>query len=1063
MTGTGTGDGTEMLLGLDIGSASVGWALLKLDGGKFAGMVDQGVRVFDPGMAELEKDGKGKSRNLERRAARLARRLLERRARRVGHLAHILQLGGLLPEGELGEGDSRNEFFNVLDMGVASPYLLRARAVRERVEPFELGRAIYHLGQRRGFLSNRKAAPKKDDDEGKVYGGIGELRANMEEKGARTLGEYFAQVDPDEERIRQRSTHRDMYIHEFGLIWDTQKAHYPELLTDDFRKRVYRAIFHQRPLKSQKHLIGDCELEKGRKRAPWALIAAQRFRYLQKVNDLSAHLPGGEVWDLDPNVRPEERALVIGVLEEEGSVTFKGLKKMFKELKGVKFNLEEGGEERLPGNRTSSKLAKVFGDKWADMSDADKDDVVAEIRSTVKDEVLARRAMKLWGLSEEKAKELSGVRLEDDYCSFSRKAIEKLMPKLMEGMRLNAAIRELYPERWDRDVAPKDFLPPIRSKEKEFAELRNPIVERTLNEVRRVVNAIIRKHGKPDVIRIEMARELRSPAKERENTFKKNRENQKGRDAAKARILKETGITMPRKSDITKVLLAEECGWICPYTGKSISMKTLVENPQFDIEHIIPLDRSLDDSFINKTLCYHDENRHVKGGKTPYEVYHGTGKWGDIISRVKDFKGGLKDEKLRRFMMDAAEVEDYLAKFSSRQLNDTRYATVRAKEFLGLLYGGVDSDGIDAGKKRRVQAVAAGVTVHIRNVLDLNSLLGDGPGKTRDDHRHHAVDAIVTALATPGMVKALSDAAQRARGRGGRRPFDRVAPPWDGFLDDARRAIDGIVVSHRVDRRVRGALHKETFYGMPRLDEKNKAYVHQRVFLKDIDDKDVDKIIDPVIRDLVKQKLIELSIDDPKKAFKSASNLPAVTVTQKDDSVRTMIVKRVRLKVYKNTFTVGEGHGARYVSSDSIHHMAIFEVRDSKGRLKWDAEVVSLNEAYKRKRAKMPIIDPYGIPGGHFLFSLSPGEIIEIDKANKSGREMVRIRTTPQSKQLRFVAINDARKIADIDKKGQTLYPEGLRERNCRKVVVTPVGEVRNAERKNLPDGKPVNTPQEEV
>ena len=1036
-------EGMGKLLGLDIGSASVGWMMLGFEDEKITGIIDKGVRVFDPGMENIELDGKGESRNLKRRGARLVRRILERRTRRIGRLAHVLQIGGLLPEGGLLAGQERNDFFNTLDKEIDPPYQLRARALDERMEPFELGRAIYHLGQRRGFLSNRKAAPKKGDDEGAVKKGIGELRNKMEDNGARTLGEYFAGLNPEEERIRQRYTERAMYEQEFKLIWESQKQHHPDLLTDELYKKVHRAIFHQRPLKSQKHLVGFCELEPDRKRAPWAVLSAQRFRYMQRLNDLEIIFKDtGEVKQLTP----EEMSTLIDAFESEGDLTFARIRTLLGlKARTMEFNLEKGGEKKLPGNRTASALAPVFGDKWADMPDAERDAVVTEMRAIVKDETLVRRAMKLWSLSEDKARELAGIRLEDGHCNFSRKATERLMPKLRDGVRLQAAVRELYPERWERDVEPKDIIPPVRSDE--FGELRNPIVERALTEVRKVVNAVIRKHGKPGAIRIEMARELRQPASERERSSKRMRDNEKKRKAAETKLLKEAGLTRPSRSDIEKVLLAEECGWHCPYTGRQITVPALVgDSPQYDIEHIIPFDRSLDNSYVNKTLCYHDENRHVKGGRTPFEVYHGTEKWGDIIGRVKSFQGGLRDEKLKRFEMDEDAVNEYLESFSSRQLNDTRYATVRAKEFLGLLYGGLDADGIDKDGTRRVQAVTAGVTVHLRNALGLNSILSDGPGKSRDDHRHHAVDALVTALAGPSAVKSLSEAAKRARGKKGVRLLDRVDPPWDGFMDDARKAIGEIVVSHRVDRRVRGALHEETFYGRPRQDDRGKSYVHVRKPLAGISAKDVDDIVDPAVRERVSAMLAELGEADPKKAFKSGGSLPYM---QAGDG-RNIRIGRVRLKKYIQTFPVGDGHRARNVVSDSNHHMEIF--RDKKTG-KWDGYVVSLHEAYQRLKRKEPVVRQDFGQDKEFVFSLACGEIIEID--NQDGtRGFFRVRSIYTMNQggrlyrgIKYVKCSDARKKDEIikDKAFYSSLVDPIRKLNCRKVVVTPLGDVRYA------------------
>lgn len=150
-------------------------------------------------------------------------------------------------------------------------YRIRAQAVAERVEPFELGRALFHLGHRRGYLSNRKADSDRDEDSGVVKQGIGELEIEM---GDRTLGQYFASLNPEEKRVRRRWTSRQMYLTEFEKIWETQRSHHEILRNDDtgkLKQIIWKAIFFQRPLKSQKGLVGICELEPGKRHAPVAM------------------------------------------------------------------------------------------------------------------------------------------------------------------------------------------------------------------------------------------------------------------------------------------------------------------------------------------------------------------------------------------------------------------------------------------------------------------------------------------------------------------------------------------------------------------------------------------------------------------------------------------------------------------------------------------------------------------------------------------------------------------------------------------------------------------------
>src|SRR5207247_2916740 len=152
-------------------------------------------------------------------------------------------------------------------------------------------------------------------------------------------------------------------------------------------------------------------------------------------------------------------------------------------------------------------------------------------------------------------------------------------------------------------------------------------------------------------------------------------------------IIASAGIKEPKPDDHRKFLLAEECHWQCPYTGRTISMNALFgPEPQFDIEHIIPFSRSLDNSFHNLTLCYVPENRSVKGNKTPHQAYSGDeARYEAILDRVKKFAGERRtvSEKLKRFSMDDDQLENFLEEFRNRQLNDTAYASALAGKYLG--------------------------------------------------------------------------------------------------------------------------------------------------------------------------------------------------------------------------------------------------------------------------------------------------------------------------------------------------------------------------------------------
>lgn len=1030
-----------LVLGIDLGTSSLGWALVRKQDGKPAGIHSMGVRIFDEALEGRVVDGRGQTRNVARREARLIRRNIERRARRLARLAHVLQNAGLLPPGDLSSPIARHEFFKALDRPFDDQpghcgdgkgmYTLRARALDEKLALHELGRALYHLGQRRGFLSNRKAPPKKDEKPGEVKSAIEGLAANIKAVEARTLGEYYAsaEVNPHEERIRTRYTSRAMYDEEFGQIWQAQKAWHPEL-TDELRKRIHHVTFHQRPLKIKKSTIGKCEVEPQYRRAPVALLSSQRFRLLQAVNNLKVN---------GRDLTADERTKLLEALENKGDLKFTAARALLG-LRGTKFNLEEGGEEKLPGSRTAADLRGIFRERWDTFSGSDRDQIVEDMRSIVKDETLRKRGERKWGLMPEAAKKFSEIALEDGYIGFSRQALKKLLPEMEKGIPTQTAIRKLYPERFVHEGEPLPALPPVKSDV--FTELRNPLVERALTELRKVVNAIIERHGRPESIHIELARDLRKNAKQRESTWKKGRDNQRERTRAAARLA-EAGISDPSRNDVLKVLLMDECNQECPYTGKHISMASLFgPHPQFDIEHIIPLDRSLDDSFVNKTLCDAHENRNRKHNHTPFEAYSGTDRWDEIIARVKRFQGGAADEKLRRFEMDVKALEAELSDFTSRQLNDTRYASRKAKEYLGFLYSGMNDDGIDAKGKRRVQASPGIVTSFLREEWGLHRILGDGPGKNRADHRHHAIDALVIALTEPATVQILSEAAKGAL-MARRRRFAPIGEPWPGFLAETKKAVDAIAVSPRLDHRVKGKLHAESNYGV-RTDGEGVQWVQMRKPLERLSAKEIGNIVDPRVRAIVQRHLDQHG--DLKKAFADPENHPWVTTP---DGKR--YIHRVSIKGRLATFAVGRDRRTRHVETESNHHMEIVGVLGGLGQvIKWEGHVVTLYEAKKRLAAGEPVIKRDWGEGLRFVFSLAKGDVVEIN-APDSSRSLYDVRSIYPVQQryhgLRLAPLRDARKAEEIKKAGDTkeALVEPLRKLDCRKVVVTPLGEVRYA------------------
>ena len=1067
------------VLGLDLGTNSIGWALIKLDDNdKPCGIERVGVRVFEAGMEGHYGSGKEESRNKKRREARLARRQLDRRVRRCRKLANVLQQIKLLPEGNMNDSLERKNILDNLDKELRKmyikedlseyeknrlnqifPYYLRSLAIKQKLEPYALGRVLYQLGQRRGFLSNRRGQKKDNDEEGVVKKGISEIRKEMSCLGARTLGEYFAKIDPiaEQKRIRGRWTARDMYEQEFYAIWDYQAQFHPDILNDKNKELVFETIFYQRPLKSQKDKIGFCQFERiargaqrDRRRAPWIILKAQRFRLLQTVNNL-------EIIEYEHgfNRRPltaEERSLLIDYLEKNGDTTFAQIKKVLGLT--VKFNLERGGNEKIPGNRTASVIRKVIGERWDNMCMEDRDKLVEDIYSIVNNEALVKRLVNYWKFSEEEAHQITQSKFEDTvYCSLSRQAIDKFLPGLEEGKHYGELVKEIYGMDNIKDEYKVDLLPPLA--EAPIDEIRNPTVTRTLTEMRRIINELIKLYGKPKFIHIESLKELRCTKKEREEIWRNNRTLEKAREDIKQRLISQ-GIPNPSKSDIEKYMLAEECKWVCPYTGRSISFRALFgSESQFDVEHIIPLSRCLDDSFKNKTLCYHEENRSRKLNKTPYEAYgHNDSQWEQILTRVKNFNSRFAKEKLYRFELKGEELKKFIDDFSNSQLNDARYASKAACTYCSLLYG--------SEYRKHIFVNNGSITSIIRRMWDLNRILGSSE-KNSEDLRNHAIDAIVVALTSPAMVKYISEQAEEiiVKERNNTRWWKFIEPPWPTITKEAEEKVLNIVVSYRPERRVRGSLHEETNYSPPKLIENGKTIVHIRKSLSSITKGEIDSIVDPVVKKAVLDKLIELGGDEPKKAFADPMNYPLMP----NKKGLQIPIKSVRIKKKVPVFPVGKKERVRYVTSEENHHIEIFETKDKKGRTKWVGHIVTMYEALSRKAKGESILikelireDGSVDENAKFLFSLCKKDMVRmIGPDGKEGYYVVITleRGSKTSTGVWFKPHHKAK--SDPNELGLAISTNVLKDKNIKKLTISPIGVLWFEVNERTPEISPVH------
>ncbi len=930
-------------MGLDIGSKSIGWALINSDGEPK--IIDIGVRVFPEG---VNRDTKGaeQSKNATRRQARGSRRNRWRYQRRREQLVDFLREAELLPK------DDRQlaELLNI------DPYPLRANGLDEQLQPFEFGRVLYHLNQRRGFKSNRKSG-KKDDD-GKVKKQATQLQADIESASCRTLGEYMAKLDPEQNRRRNRYTFRSMYEYEFDLLWKKQSEFYPGMLIDELRGKIADyTIFYQRPLKPCDDKIGDCPFEEGEKRCPRDDWYALKYRLLQDVNNLRYEMDDGRDIPLDE----PQRDKLIGSLEQRKEMTFNQIRKLLGLLDWQRFNFEEEtGRKKLKGNAFGAGFKSILKAKnWAGVS-AEKRIELNSAMLEMEDDQLSEYLIAEFGLTEKQLEKVYKINMPTGYMAYSRTAIKKLLEHMEKGALQHEAVKYVYSSK-DKEIKES----PEQEKLGLPDDTRNPLVNKALFEVRKLVNAIIVGYGKPQRIKVEMARDVKGSLRERKEIYFKQLDNKKYNEQVRQKLINEYNVPRPSYDDIIKYKLWEECGLVCPYTGKSIAGHQLfVEHPEFQIEHILPYSRSLDDSFYNKTLCWVEENRR-KDNKTPFEFYQGTPQYENIKQRIRHFP----KPKREKFFQQEIDLKENI----SRELNDTRYITREVVRYLRKL------GCIVKGTKGKI-------TSELRHSWGLNNILDfNGTGiKNREDHRHHAIDAAVVAVTKNDHLHTLA-ATKYATG-------DNSFPqPWHDFRDELEKRVSKIIVSHRPSRRIRGRLHEETAYGPTgQKDDKGQDIFVYRRKLEDLTGAMVNDIVDEQVRRIVKQRLSQFDIEckGSKAMSKEVWQEPLyMKCNKKDDNgnVKKIPIKKVRIKTVAGNMILlddSEGKPYRAVKPGGNHHVEIFEYTDKKGNVKKDGRIVTLFEAVQRKKNGEPIIKKDCGDGRKFLYSLAQNEMFMLNESD---------------------------------------------------------------------------------
>ena len=891
------------ILGLDIGIASVGWAMVEIDEEENPiRLIDLGVRVFE--RAEVPKTGD--SLAAARRLARSVRRLTRRRAHRLLRTRRLLKREGVLRAADFDENGLIKSLPNI-------PWQLRAAALDRKLTPLEWSAVLLHLIKHRGYLSQRKNEGETADKElGALLKGVADNAHTLQTGDFRTPAELaLSKFEKESGHIRNQ---RGDYSHTFSrkdlqaelnLLFKKQKEFGNPYVSDSLKEGIETLLMTQRPALSGdavQKMLGHCTFEPTEPKAAKNTYTAERFIWLTKLNNLRILEQGSEqpLTDTERTIlinQPYKKKLTYAqarkLLGLEDTAFFKGLRygkdnteaSTLIEMKAYHAISRALEKEGLKDKKSPLNLSPELQDEIGTAFSLFKtdEDITGRLKDRVQPEIL-----------EALLKHISF----DKFVQISLKALRRIVPLMEQGKRYDEACAEIYGDHYGKKNTEEEiYLPPIPAD-----EIRNPVVLRALSQARKVINAVVRRYGSPARIHIETAREVGKSFKDRKEIEKRQEENRKDREkaAAKFREYFPNFVGEPKSKDILKLRLYEQQHGKCLYSGKEINLGRLNEKGYVEIDHALPFSRTWDDSFNNKVLVLGSENQN-KGNQTPYEYFNGkdnSREWQEFKARVETSR--FPRSKKQRILLQKFDEDG----FKERNLNDTRYVNRFLCQFVA------DHMLLTGKGKRRVFASNGQITNLLRGFWGLRKVRAE-------NDRHHALDAVVVACSTVAMQQKITRFVRyKEMNAFDGKTIDKETgevlhqkahfpQPWEFFAQEVMIRVFGkpdgkpefeeadtpeklrtllaeklssrleavheyvtpLFVSRAPNRKMSGQGHMETVKSAKRLDEGISVL---RVPLTQLKLKDLEKMVnrerEPKLYEGLKARL-EAHKDDPAKAF----------------------------------------------------------------------------------------------------------------------------------------------------------------------------------------------------
>lgn len=1032
----------KKILGLDLGSASIGWAVVREgEGDGCPQIVALGSRIIPLSADDANQftTGQAISKNADRTRMRTQRKGYDRFQMRRAALQRVLCEWGLM------YGD---------ELKALSPQVLwglRAKAATERVSLPELGRVLFHLNQKRGYKPAK--GDLSDNERSKYLKAVNGRYDELQER-KQTIGQFMYEAlcaDPTF-RCKDRVYPRRAYIEEFDAIVGCQRRFYPEVLTDERIEMLRnRIIYYQRPLKSCKHLVSLCEFEKrsyrdregkivynGPKVAARTSPLAQVCKIWESINHIRVkNRRGDELY-----IAPEQKQALFAFMNTHEKLKLQDFYKILGISKADGWSVGQAIGRGLQGNTTRTAIAAALGDASeaerllrfrveevdSNRCDPETGEIVPVISPACEQEPLYRLWHALYSISD--PDELAGVLersfgitdretigrlcaldfVKAGYGSLSNRAMRRILPYLQLGMVYSEACEaagfrhsDSLTAEENRNRALVDRLQPILR-----GELRQPVVEKILNQMINVVNALMVEYGRFDEIRIELARELKQSREERAATYKAMRENERNNEQLARRILEQddgTGTLVPTRSRIQKMKLWKESKQFCMYCGKTVNVKEFLLGFDVEVEHIVPRSLLLDDSFSNKVCACRACNRE-KGNRTAYDYMQSKGDaaFQDYLDRVNRYyeEKSISKSKYEKLLMPGDKIPDG---FIDRQLRESQYIARQAQSLLRQVCYQVSATSgsvtdllrrlwgwdrvlhdLNLERYRKADLIEIREYAHKDSTQREERIIG---WSKRLDHRHHAVDALVIACTRQGYIQRINtvnamkeeDFVPLARQSGESRermtrlerylssqPHLSVAAVAEAverisvsFKAGKRVAVPGKRYIHRGGKRElvqrdivvpRGALSEDTVYGRIRRyvrdPKQGKTALRPEYVVKypleKIDRKKLADVVDGGVREVLRQRL-EAYGDKPKQAYAEP------VIGRNGLPIRTVRC-RTGLSAVAPVRYNDAGEAIGFVKPGNNHHVAIYT--DESG--KRYEHVVTFWHAVERKRAGLPIV-----------------------------------------------------------------------------------------------------------